>query len=92
LLSPRQILTAATPYSSLYPPLAALGSVPNCATSRLFNYLFFAVVRCASCCGAQNLLLALATPNFDRSHSLFLALSATGGARKRPQLRYIPII
>ena len=24
-------------------------------------------------------------------HSFFLALSATGGARKRPQLRYIPI-
>ena len=37
---------------------------------------YFAVVRCASCCGAQNLLLAVATPNFDRCHSLFLAGSA----------------
>ena len=39
------------------------------------------------CCGAQNLLLAGASPNFDRCHSLFLALSAPGGARKRPSRR-----
>jgi len=35
--------TAATPYSSLHPPQAALGNVPNCATPRnnrsLRNYI-----------------------------------------------------
>ena len=45
-------------------------------------------VGAASCCGAQNLCAALtAASNFDRCHSFLLAVSATGGARKRPLLR-----
>ena len=43
-----------------------------------------------SCCGAQNLLLANASPNFDRCHSLLLALSAAGSARKRPHFDISP--
>jgi hypothetical protein len=43
-----------------------------------------------SCCGAQNLLLAVASPNFDRCHSFLLASSATGGARKRPHFDTLP--
>ena len=42
------------------------------------------------CCGARNLYAALtAASNFDRCHSLLLAVSATGGARKRPVRPYI---
>ena len=38
------------------------------------------------CCGARNLYAALtAASNFDRCHSLLLAVSATGGAHKRPR-------
>ena len=38
------------------------------------------------CCGARNLCAALtAASNFDRCHSLLLAVSATGGAHKRPR-------
>ena len=40
-----------------------------------------------SCCGARNLLLAVRSQDFDRCHSLLLAASAAGGARKRPLLR-----
>ena len=38
-----------------------------------------------SCCGARNLLLAVRSQDFDRGHSLLLAVSAAGGARKRPR-------
>ena len=38
-----------------------------------------------SCCGARNLLLAGRSQDFDRCHSLLLASSAAGGARKRPR-------
>ena len=41
------------------------------------------------CCGARNLRAALTTAsNFDRCHSFLLAVSATGGARKRPVRPY----
>ena len=41
------------------------------------------------CCGARNLCAALtAASNFDRCHSFLLAVSATGGARKRPVRPY----
>ena len=43
-----------------------------------------------SCCGAQNLLLAFGSPNFDRCHSFLLASPATGSARKRPHLSTSP--
>jgi len=38
-----------------------------------------------SCCGARNLLFAGRSQDFDRCHSLLLAVSAAGGARKRPR-------
>ena len=45
----------------------------------------FASVGADYCCGARNLCAALtAASNFDRCHSFLLAVSATGGARKRP--------
>ena len=41
------------------------------------------------CCGARNLRAArTAASNFDRCHSFLLAVSATGGARKRPVRPY----
>jgi len=43
-----------------------------------------------SCCGARNLLLADASPNFDRGHSFLLPSSATGGGRKRPHFDISP--
>ena len=46
---------------------------------------------CEAACGCGNLLLwcpkfvaRYRSPNFDRCHSLLLAVSATGSARKRP--------
>ena len=42
-----------------------------------------------SCCGDRN-FLALPCKNFDRSHSLLLASSATGSARKRPHFDTSP--
>ena len=38
-----------------------------------------------SCCGARNPSLAVRSQDFDRCHSLLLASSAAGGARKRPR-------
>ena len=38
-----------------------------------------------SCCGSRNPLLAARSQDFDRCHSLLLAASAPGGARKRPR-------
>ena len=38
-----------------------------------------------SCCGARNPLLAVRSQDFDRCHSFLLAVSAPGGARKRPR-------
>ena len=40
------------------------------------------------CCGARNFLFAVRSQNFDRCHSLLLASSATGSARKRPHFAY----
>ena len=37
------------------------------------------------CCGARNFSLAVRSQDFDRCHSLLLAASAAGGARKRPR-------
>ena len=49
-------------------------------------------VRCASCCRIVVLLAWSTSQHSLRRHSLFLASSATGGARKRPQLRYTPLL
>ncbi len=38
-----------------------------------------------SCCGARNPPLAVRSQDFDRCHSFLLAVSAPGGARKRPR-------
>ena len=47
-----------------------------------------AIVGADDCCGTRNLYAALtAASNFDRCHSFLLAVSATGGARKRPSVR-----
>ena len=54
-----------------------------------YVYLWNLFVGADYCCGARNLCAALtAASNFDRCHSFLLAVSATGGARKRP---YPPI-
>ena len=42
-----------------------------------------------SCCGARN-FSTLPCKNFDRGHSLLLASSATGSARKRPHFDISP--
>ena len=42
-----------------------------------------------SCCGVRN-FLTLPCKNFDRGHSLLLASSATGSARKRPHFDTSP--
>ena len=64
----------------------------SCATPRLFNFIDFAAVRCASCCRYRIALRRKLLAFCDGCHSLFLASSPTGCARKRPQLRYIPIL
>ena len=64
----------------------------NCATPRYNIKLFYAVVRCASCCNWGSVCARIAhLPIAKLRHSFFLASSAPGGARKRPQLRHTPI-
>ena len=59
-----------------------------CATSRkILNFASVETSRRASgCCHQNGALRSL----FGQRPSFFLASSATGGARKRPHLRYIP--
>ena len=45
-----------------------------------------------SCCGARNPSLAVRSQDFDRCHSFLLAVSAPGGARKRPRFGYPRIL
>ena len=55
----------------------------------LFGFLSFSRSRAASgCCHQIGSLCSL----FGQRPSFFLAASAAGGARKRPHLRYIPMI
>ena len=63
--------------------LNSIQSITNYLISRTGNPVM-------SCCGARNFCLLFASQNFDRGHSLCLALSATGSARQRPHFDTSP--
>ena len=65
-------------------------ALPTALHPEVFNFLFDLQLSAALPVATKALTAPLACQSPSCCHSLLLAFSATGGARKRPQLRYIP--
>jgi len=81
-----KISTAATPYASLTHPPGALGDVPTSICLRIKNIELFVLCGATSPVAVPEIftLRKCFAENFDRGHSLRLACSPTGCARRRP--------
>ena len=71
-------------------PAPKARALPTALHPEVFNFLFDLQLSAALPVATKALTAPMACQSPSCCHSLLLAFSATGGARKRPQLRYIP--